>query len=716
MAIQIPNYLSTSPTQITSESPQNAALAGSVAQATGDGLHTMMQAQLAQFDQIKQQTSRAALMKQEADFNASLSQSLPKLFSAIGSTVTHTMDQIKQAQDAASEYDLKLMENSYLVNKQVAVQQELLTYADQAKKVVPENGEGYTLAINDFMNKHILDAAQNAPSAAAALESFTKLSNMKLQATEHAMNYEREQKVTSVVNGVNKTASSLDFQVNSNPDAYDSYKQQLEANKSLLLEAGLDPARAEGVMSKARSNLFQNKIMGLVQKGSFDTALKELHTESSFNLLGANGYSSLTKSVLSAIKSQQEQLNKQVETQQLVTQLQSGLPLPNTKEARDVMDAGFASYVRPMLAQDGSLLPGVSQETFLQQTVNYYKDHKVYEIAPSHKQLLEGSILNGKPDVAFQQSRAVAALMSDGDTARIAAQLDDKAKYEAMKIQRLTSFGVAPADAVTQVRNERTVDPNKIKLAKDRVEEAFRQSAKSKLDPKNPDGSYASLISEFGDIKNVKSAKLDYEELALNYALQTGDPELSIKMATNKLRLKYGISTVNGEKELMQYAPEMTYNSTYLSDFKQGLGTSLSSMSKSLAGVETSGNQLAYKDKNGDVRYVNTKIGPIGGITSNSSSNARVYGLFDSDTGLPILYSDLKPDGAHTQLTYSYDYTKGQTYADALKEHAFNQEQDKAYRDSVAKKQSVVSDLITSSPHFQALTSSEKFGIINMLH
>lgn len=175
----------------------------------------------------------------------------------------------------------------------------------------------------------------------------------------------------------------------------------------------------------------------------------------------------------------------------------------------------------------------------------------------SFQKELEHNLLQGTPQQMAEASRSY-VLLAQSNPIVLQGMKDDMIDKAEHLNFLLTNTGIDPAQAVAQVKRYQDV-PEEVRANRirefNKLEELSGEELKGTV---RKQLGYDKGFLEFfkKDVELSNDFLESFKELArLSYA-RTGDMDVALTSATNQMKRVYGVSEINGKREIMAYPPE----------------------------------------------------------------------------------------------------------------------------------------------------------------
>ena len=510
--------------------------------------------------------------------------------------------------------------NSDLVNFQVDAADQ---YDEQAQKAAA-SPEGFAQGYDEWFGERAQALLDAAPSVGSRDAMQAKIARMGGQYALRGRKHERGLLTTQRVMEVDKTSNRLLNRLSQRPEEFEAIATQLMGLSQSL--------SAEGVSSKTIIKN-QRKTMTTARAIQLDGRIRQTPREVLAEI-GEGAHNDLPRALLADITRKAADASEVITLKELYL---SGAALdPGNKDHKKAADLVFDDVLASMKDEEGQI--NVPDTQFLGTMLNYISQGKGM-MAPKLKSLLSASITNGNARTKELYSKLIVELDKNPETRPALSKLDEKIVHEAVYTTRLVESGTPVEQALETSRNS-VREPVANDALKNR-REILRTDKNLKIK-----GVLETIEDEFqgffdaGALKNKGIAAEQYRRFYRDNFEKSGDADVSKELALKKLKLSFAQTEVNGEKELMEHAPNLIFPS-HMEDFNK----SLSSFMTDILGASKDGRKLVV---DGVERKLKLK-------STVSTAKDFGYGIFytkelpdgslvdvpalNEDTGMPIKFT-----------------------------------------------------------------------------
>jgi hypothetical protein len=339
---------------------------------------------------------------------------------------------------------------------------------------------------------------------------------------------------------------------------------------------------------------------------------------------------------------------------------------PENKDNKTAMSGLFDTLVK-----GNGLTPGTSEYTNLAADIA-----KSTNVAPaSAVSWARATVIGGNPDQAAKAADLIARL-HEANPRSVGFAVDEKTDAVSRQIVDAVKAGVPAADAVTMARQNGDMGTGQRK----QLDELWRQ----KFPEKTADAMGASALHSalkaypqykdgmFTGVPDVPPAMTaEFNTLTHDYFQYTGgDLTKAQQLAADAMTRTWGVTQVNGKRELMKYAPEVMFPGLTADAIRSDLADTLKKNSLTNGGLDTSKyalqpNNPAANPTGWDKRADGSSKGngflgllqrPDGGVSSEISIGIDINGKErEIPTMVPTLSQDqldwlMTHDVAHEQI------------------------------------------------------------------
>jgi hypothetical protein len=496
---------------------------------------------------------RAALINaNDAQFRADLAQqkATSHFFSAAGqylNDVQATELNIMKIDMAEEANRIEKEDRAYLTTAPIALQESLITNSEKIREQSRQQGVPYSKAMLEFFTAQQADLLAKAPSDNSKLNMLEKSSRIKLNLLEDAYRTEAREREASANQANTAAFDSLVRQTQSSPVDLETFKAQGDTLLSEMEKAGtLSPEETASMRVNLKSELtakaLETKVMDSPEEvinAVVTTEHKNL-TPDNLNVLMQRATLGMRESATSKKKMLDQAINRNIAS--------SGVPLdPRNKDHQEGVDLLFQDFMGKYTNPETGLID-VDSERFVGGTFAFLKGHN--NIMPSSlNTMINANVINGNPEQQARYARLVTEMSSDPSMRSMAGSLSKEVTEKALRLDSAIQGGLSPADAVA------AVDKQVNNVRSDIVQ--LRKTKLRQVDDYKIDNSQKYIQDQFGAVNDEVLA--DYRAQFEESYTQTGDVEISKRLATNQVSKFYGRTRVNGQREVMKFAPSVLY-------------------------------------------------------------------------------------------------------------------------------------------------------------
>lgn len=404
----------------------------------------------------------------------------------------------------------------------------------------------YAAAARGFADKDPGDVLNRLKDPGDAV--FSQLSLQQRETTEH---YAKDQLAGNEAQGI------VDF-YRSTGDAYKGADALKAFNDNPKIpfdvkQVAQDKVRqGVGLWQQEQRDHYKDTIIGLEDRiGSGQATLADRGTVLSMGQKGVYAPDRVGTMLGEIDRQQKKKVDDQVDLFNATQAYKNGTPMdPHEPATKNGINKLFNSTSAPIGSQEWvNYAADISRKTGV--TPDYAIDHS------------RAALVSGNVEDRVQAADTIQRLQ-DANPRGIGYALDDKDKAMAKGINDLRAAGVDPAKAVQMVDQRAQITP----AEQERYKELYNQKVQKqalptldnmvKADPRLQDSGLfgTGLFTHAPAAPPVMQG--EFEELRKNYfPLTGGDVKQANTLAYQDLKHQWGVSEVNGPRELMRFAPEV---------------------------------------------------------------------------------------------------------------------------------------------------------------
>lgn len=644
--VKIPTFSGTKRTVAsTSQFTADPRIASQGAKATAEGLGQALNIELSMFAETRRKAQRAELTAKEAKHNLLLSNFIPKTLSVAGAAISNTMNVVSAIDEQDKIKEERVRAKNYVENKKIRLTEDLIKTEKDLRNKPTEDGKGYSQHVVDWMNARIQEDIKSAPNEEAQSEYLKYTGDLKVRTLENALIQEKDMRRGTRLANIAETTSSMNRIATDTPEAVPSLLDSIGTYEDLMRIDGFTDEEIAQQKDNMINSLRKGQIQGLLGAGDPEGALNAVLSEEFFDVSTSTFIDTLEKSVL-GLEDKRKEILSQTDIKQTLEKSRGNL-LVKDADKKKAADMQFENLVDNLAGSE----PVQQQFNMI---AHFSRSGDV--IGTKTKAFFEAKVRSSDSEEAVVHSNVIMALADNPSTSHLIADLDSRTVKEALKISRL-SRGMSPTDAVELVRKERiNVNPALKDVAKDELKALYKEND-AYIQDLVEDSLSIGFFSSVDDVGAAIAAGQEFFETAY---LQDRDEETARLQTGVFLRNQFKVTNMNGDRELMSFAPESIYNEDEMEEFQQFKELAFNEV-KASAGIDE-----------------DLKIRPIPGLTNMQGRDVTSYLITDKQDN-PILGQD------GNFLTFEFDVRETETERLRVAEVERLEAERKALTDNMAK-------------------------------
>lgn len=553
--------------------------AGMLESATARGYSAMSELHGRIAQQMASRASSALSMHYEAGAKSKLAQvqfenyvQNPGIVDAIAKGASNeTLLVMKQAEAKRLE-ELPKLEMNFLDTATPKIQEGYLLAKQEALRTAKPDGSDYMEKVNQYFDKATEEWMAQAPSELSAAEMMNRVQDFKLKALTTGLQIEESMRTGHALNQANEAADSLIRQAIANPSEFESYLAQSTDLQQTLREAGFSDTDVNKWVSDQRNKISVAHLEAQAMRDPL-AALTELAYSPIIENISPNEIIRLSGRLNDAVTQQYKAEDKAIGLQQAYTRIMSGGPLnkdiPADKEAGNAIYGDLTDTIRNPETGSLDFKNGGSEILFnaIKMTKGFLPDRA--------KADLTNAVRYGDPDSAVGASLIIKRLSQEPELQHQAAGVDSKDYQIGILVADALAGGESPLNAVQAARKQFLSTPGSLDDMRNKQADIYL-NAETVLD--DLEGQFSSWIapvlgvteffagegyrtqgSKFFNPENAGVAAGEYKRLFRKAYLESGDEKAAKSWALTQLSRTWAASAVNGNSEVMQYAPSVLF-------------------------------------------------------------------------------------------------------------------------------------------------------------
>jgi hypothetical protein len=552
---------------------------GGVEQATAQGFQAMSQqnAQIAQ--RMAARASSALSMHYAAGERSKAAQvqfenyvKTPEIIDAIAKgSSNETLLVMKQAEAARLE-QLPGLEMNYLDTATPKIQEGYLHAREQALQNAAPDGSNYMAMINKYFDDATSAWMEQAPSAGSSAEMMNRIQDLKNQALTQGLKIQNDMRQDYSLAKTNEAGDSLMRQAIADPANFDTYFSQSMELQQTLKEAGFSDAE---VLKWKQDQASKISVAHLESQLIRDprAALSELAYSGIAENISPEGLISLAARANDAVQQQDRAEAQALDLQQAYQRSMTGGPLnPSVKADKaageNIYDAITAGRRNPETGGIDFKNGGV-EEIYqgLKQTKGMLPDQAKNDIG--------NAIRYGDFDSAVSASFLIKKMSQTPEMQHQAAEMDPKDFQLGILVSNAMAGGASAKDAVIDARKQLLSAPGSMDEMRNKQADIYLNNETIAADLEGQFSSWLAPIqgtneffmghgyqgygNKFFEPTNTMAAAGDYARHFRRAYLDSGDAAAAKEYATAQLSKTWAAATVNGDSQIMQYAPSIVF-------------------------------------------------------------------------------------------------------------------------------------------------------------
>jgi hypothetical protein len=514
---------------------------------------------------------QAELVKSSAMFTdargeLTVNTTLNNAISDVASTLGRAYNNYQAAEAQQKEKDLQALNKTYMLEASTKFDENIIYKSEALKTKIGGDASAYTPALMELYNQEIAKLVKEAPSAEAQEKLFYSLEGKRIKALEESMGFTAQRRQELVSMQVKNSVDNIIKTAVLNPTKALEFTNSLEEVRGTLSEMGAPQEMIDKTLKTANDQLLTIHVDNQLTNGGAQQ-VKEGFINGSFDSLDDMKFKELYNKTAKRIEFEHKEAEKIAIKDIHINRVNSGVPLTDSTDDKEAFNTVYSTLTEQLRDPNTGVLRYNDRNTIpiIGEVINKNNTY----IAPQLAKELEASLKSDNPEANQFGAKVVSYLINDKNKRHLLNDIDTKTVMKADMLNTELSTGVS-LEKATQIVNSK-VNNYRSDLAESRRKE-FTNIVKY-TDVQDI------LTNEFEtgffniNALNSADATAQYMITAKSQYELTGDLEAAKKIALTKVSKEFGVSKINGEREIMRNAPEVLFRNQDMDEVYNQLNT-----------------------------------------------------------------------------------------------------------------------------------------------